>query len=86
MLSSKYKVFNAIMSYTLPYVLPSHEFSAVWFHVQGILDAYHYTLGQVEFYGPTNFSNILDKAMEYAQHPTQDAQRYQILLIITVSR
>ena len=53
--------------------------------LQGILDAYHYTVGQVEFYGPTNFSSILDKAMEYATHPSQDVQRYQILMIITVS-
>ncbi|XP_065898751.1 copine-9-like [Dysidea avara] len=51
--------------------------------VQGILDAYHYTVSAVEFYGPTNFSTIMDKTMEYATHPTQNSQHYQILLIIT---
>ena len=56
-----------------------------WFCLQGILDAYHYTISQVEFYGPTNFSSILDKTMGYATHPSQDVQHYQILLIITVS-
>ena len=52
---------------------------------KGILDAYHYTLSQVEFYGPTNFSTFLDKAIEYATGGvSQEAQSYHILLVITV--
>ena len=53
--------------------------------LQGILDAYQYTLGVAELYGPTNFSLILDKAMSYASNSvTQKQQSYHILLIITV--
>ncbi|XP_065898772.1 copine-9-like [Dysidea avara] len=52
--------------------------------IQGILDAYQYTLGVAELYGPTNFSLILDKAMSYASNSvTQKQQSYHILLIIT---
>ena len=49
------------------------------------MDAYHYTLSQIELLGPTIFSQILDKAMEHAKHVAQNDQHYQILLIITVS-
>lgn len=52
---------------------------------QGILDAYRHTLDTVELHGPTQLYLILEKAMEYAKHPTQTEQHYQILLIITVS-
>ncbi|XP_064406207.1 copine-9-like isoform X1 [Halichondria panicea] len=52
--------------------------------VQGILDAYHYTLSQVQLYGPTNFSTFLDKIIESCQDSiTQDSQSYNILLVIT---
>ena len=54
---------------------------------KGILDVYRYTLSQVEFYGPTNFSTFLDKAIEYATGGvSQEAQSYYILLVITVRR
>ena len=55
--------------------------------LKGILDVYRYTLSQVEFYGPTNFSTFLDKAIEYATGGvSQEAQSYHILLIITVRK
>ena len=49
------------------------------------MDAYRETLEKVELHGPTQLSMILEKAMEYAKHPSQSDQHYQILLIITVS-
>ena len=54
---------------------------------QGILEAYHYALQQVQLFGPTNFSYFLDKAIEYASesNTTQGQQNYTILLVITVS-
>ena len=54
--------------------------------LQGVLDAYEYTLGVVELYGPTNFSSILSKAITYATSSvvSQGEQHYYILLIITV--
>ena len=49
------------------------------------MDAYHYTLSQVGFYGPTNFSSFLNKAIEEARTGvTQESQSYHILLVITV--
>ena len=55
--------------------------------LKGILDVYRYTLSQIEFYGPTNFSTFLDKATEYATGGiSQEAQSYHILLIITVRK
>ena len=53
---------------------------------QGILDAYHYTLHNVKLHGPTNFSSILDRTMQYASvQENQQSQNYFILLVITVS-
>ena len=61
---------------------PMHTYAHT---LQGILDAYRYTLSQVELYGPTNFSTFLDKAIEYSSGGiSQEAQNYHILLIITV--
>ncbi|KAL5473575.1 hypothetical protein EMCRGX_G028072 [Ephydatia muelleri] len=52
--------------------------------VQGILDAYQYTLHNVKLHGPTNFSSFLDRAMQYASaQNTQQSQNYFILLVIT---
>ncbi|KAL5473555.1 hypothetical protein EMCRGX_G028048 [Ephydatia muelleri] len=52
--------------------------------VQGILDAYQYTLHNVKLHGPTNFSSFLDRAMQYASaHNAQQSQNYFILLVIT---
>ena len=56
------------------------------FHPQGILDVYHYALSQVDLYGPTNFSSVLDATIGYASGGVSQAnQQYHILLIITVS-
>jgi len=52
---------------------------------QGVLDAYRQALDKVELHGPTQLNMILEKAMEYAKHSSQNDQHYQILLIITVS-
>ncbi|KAL5473572.1 hypothetical protein EMCRGX_G028068 [Ephydatia muelleri] len=52
--------------------------------VQGILDAYQYTLHNVKLHGPTNFSSFLDRAMQYASvQENQQSQNYFILLVIT---
>ena len=54
--------------------------------LQGILNVYRYSLGQIELYGPTNFSSILDMSIQYASSGTsQESQQYYLLLIITVS-
>ena len=67
-----------------------HTYIHLHIHVgyfpQGILDAYQYTLHNVKLHGPTNFSSILDKAMQYASvQENQQSQSYSILLVITVS-
>jgi len=50
------------------------------------MDAYQYTLGVAELYGPTNYLPILEKAMSYASSSvTQTKQCYHVLLIITVN-
>lgn len=54
--------------------------------LQGILDAYHYAVSQVDLYGPTNFSYFMDKVIEMSGNSmTQESQGYTILLVITVS-
>ncbi|KAL5473586.1 hypothetical protein EMCRGX_G028088 [Ephydatia muelleri] len=52
--------------------------------VQGILNAYQHAVHTVRLCGPTNFSSILDRAMQYASvRESQQSQNYFILLIIT---
>ena len=52
---------------------------------QGILDAYHRVINQIQFYGPTNFSSFLDEAIRVSRSSvTQQSQSYNILLVITV--
>lgn len=59
---------------------------AMALRLQGILDAYHHTVRQVDLYGPTNFSYFLDRAIQMSQNSvTQQSQSYNILLVITVS-
>ena len=54
--------------------------------LQGILNAYQYAVRNVKLNGPTNFSSILDKAIQYASaRESHKSQNYFILLIITVS-
>jgi len=50
-----------------------------------MVDAYRYTLTQIDLFGPTNFSVFLKKAIEVARNEvTQESQSYNILLVITV--
>jgi hypothetical protein len=52
--------------------------------VQGILESYWYSLNQVDLHGPTNFSPILEAAIQYASGGmSQERQTYYLLLIIT---
>ncbi|XP_068014620.1 copine-3 isoform X2 [Melanerpes formicivorus] len=53
--------------------------------VQGIVDAYRACLPQVQLYGPTNFSPIINHVARFAAAATQQqtASQYFILLIIT---
>ena len=58
----------------------------MFYCMQGILGAYQFAVSQVQLYGPTNFSSILDRAMAMAKEPlNQQQQSYYILLVITVS-
>lgn len=52
------------------------------FGVQGILDAYRKALPQVQLYGPTNFSPVIDHVSRIASQQ-QTGQHYFVLLIIT---
>uniref|UniRef100_A0A6A7G5X7 Copine-8-like isoform X1 n=2 Tax=Hirondellea gigas TaxID=1518452 RepID=A0A6A7G5X7_9CRUS len=50
--------------------------------VQGILDAYRYSLSHVGLYGPTNFSPVINHVAQFARSLT-DGKNYFVLLIIT---
>ena len=68
-------ISNTIALSSIPYTIS-----------QGIVDAYQHAVRNVQLHGPTNFSSILDKAMQYASvQESQQSQNYFILLIITVS-
>eukprot|EP00118_Oscarella_pearsei_P004773 m.20861 g.20861 ORF g.20861 m.20861 type:complete len:578 (+) comp28096_c0_seq4:2467-4200(+) len=53
--------------------------------VQGMVDAYKYSLAHVQLHGPTIFSQILSAALHQIKREpiSQDGQHYHILLIIT---
>ncbi|KYO40976.1 copine-4 [Alligator mississippiensis] len=53
--------------------------------VQGIVDAYRQALPQIQLYGPTNFSPIINHVARFAAQAAQQriAAQYFILLIIT---
>ncbi|XP_062501087.1 copine-9-like [Corticium candelabrum] len=53
--------------------------------VQGILDAYMYSLRQIQLHGPTIFSQVLSSSIQQVRKNfiTQKNQQYHILLIIT---
>ncbi|KAM4762325.1 RNA-binding protein 12 isoform 12-T22 [Cyanocitta cristata] len=53
--------------------------------IQGIVDAYRQILPQIQLYGPTNFSPIINHVARFAAHSLQQgtAAQYFILLIIT---
>jgi hypothetical protein len=50
--------------------------------VQGILQAYGTSLGQVQLYGPTNFSPVINHVAKFANQ-YQDGRQYFVLLILT---
>ena len=50
--------------------------------VQGILDAYRTSLSQVQLYGPTNFTPVINHVAQFAK-AYQNGQQYFVLLILT---
>lgn len=68
----------------------SHEF-AINFNnsnpfcagVQGIIDAYRNCIYQVELYGPTNFTPVINHVARFAQNSMATCSNYFVLLILT---
>lgn len=50
--------------------------------VEGVLQAYYNSLKNVQLYGPTNFSPVINHVARFAQ-AIQDGSQYFVLLIIT---
>lgn len=50
--------------------------------IKGVLDAYYYSLKNVQLYGPTNFSPVINRVAQIAAM-NQDGTNYYVLLIIT---
>jgi hypothetical protein len=50
--------------------------------ISGVLDAYRTCIRQVQLYGPTNFSSVINHVAKFAE-AYQDGSQYFILLIIT---
>nr|XP_056723700.1 copine-5 [Euleptes europaea] len=50
--------------------------------IEGILEAYHDSLKNVQLYGPTNFAPVVNHVARYAA-AVQDGSQYFVLLIIT---
>jgi len=51
--------------------------------VDGILAAYHQSLHNVQLYGPTNFSPVINHVANFARAYQHDPSNYFVLLIIT---
>jgi len=51
--------------------------------LEGILSSYYTTLNNVQLYGPTNFSPVINHVAKFAQVYQGDPSNYFILLIIT---
>lgn len=53
--------------------------------IQGVLEAYKKTLGEIVFHGPTVFNEVISEVVHYASVKKigQDSQRYFLLLILT---
>jgi len=51
--------------------------------VDGILAAYHQSLHNVQLYGPTNFSPVINHVAKFARAYQRDPSNYFVLLIIT---
>ncbi|VDI40200.1 Hypothetical predicted protein [Mytilus galloprovincialis] len=50
--------------------------------IKGVLDAYYHSLKNVQLYGPTNFSPVINRVAGFAAQQ-QDGSNYHVLLIIT---
>lgn len=50
--------------------------------IKGVLDAYYYALKNVQLYGPTNFSSVINHVAGFAASQL-DGSNYHVLLIIT---
>ena len=50
--------------------------------MSGVLDAYKTCIRQIQLYGPTNFSPVINHVARFAE-TFQDGSQYFILLIIT---
>ena len=50
--------------------------------IQGVLDAYQQAVNKIEFFGPTNFSPIINKVAGYAEEQGH-FEKYHILMILT---
>merc|ERR1719283_249935 len=51
--------------------------------MDGILAAYHQSLNNVQLYGPTNFSPVINHVAKFARAYQHDPSNYFVLLIIT---
>jgi len=51
--------------------------------LEGILSSYYTTINNVQLYGPTNFSPVINHVAKFAQVYQRDPSNYFILLIIT---
>jgi len=51
--------------------------------VDGVLAAYHQSLHNVQLYGPTNFSPVINHVAKFARAYQHDPSNYFVLLIIT---
>ena len=51
--------------------------------IDGVLAAYYNSLNQVQLYGPTNFSPVINHVAQFARAYLNDPTNYFVLLIIT---
>ncbi|KNC75740.1 hypothetical protein SARC_11741, partial [Sphaeroforma arctica JP610] len=51
--------------------------------IERVVDHYAQTAHGVQFFGPTHFAEIVDKAIDYSKGCTAKEQKYTILLILT---
>jgi len=51
--------------------------------VHGIVQAYQDCVGRIQFYGPTNFSPVINHVASFAKAESNSAKNYFVLLIIT---
>lgn len=66
----------------LHYVIYFHKVSDIYFDVAGVVNAYKNCIRQIQLYGPTNFSFVINHVAKFAATYT-DGSQYFILLIVT---